>query len=174
MPEIGEVKYKKYICGKTYKWIWTACPSCGKERWRPIGKRQNLRCISCARRDYLKPRQAEHSLYWKGGRVKGKDGYILVWSPGHPYAHNNRYVLEHRLVMEKKLGRFLLPTEQVHHINGIRDDNKPENLLLLSPGDHLTRTKICKNCSLPKEVRLLKWQIKKLQQALQLKLGEES
>jgi len=64
---------------------------------------------------------------WKGGRVKHSKGYIYRFVPNHPYAHNG-YVLEHRLVMEAHLGRYLTPKEVIHHINEIKDDNRLENL----------------------------------------------
>lgn len=68
---------------------------------------------------------------WKNGRIKAHGGHILVWvGDSHPYATAKGYVLEHRLVMEKIIGRYLLPREVVHHINGIPDDNRPENLFL--------------------------------------------
>jgi uncharacterized protein (DUF1330 family) len=68
---------------------------------------------------------------WKGGRVKQSNGYVLISRPDHP-AQSNSYVLEHRLVMEKHLGRYLTRQEEIHHINGVRDDNRIENLELFS------------------------------------------
>jgi hypothetical protein len=48
----------------------------------------------------------------------------------HPRAGQNGYVFEHILVMEDILGRHLVAGETVHHLNGPRDDNRPENLEL--------------------------------------------
>jgi len=50
--------------------------------------------------------------------------------PGHPRADHGNYVFEHVRVMEEMLGRYLLPGENVHHRNGVKDDNRPENLEL--------------------------------------------
>lgn len=58
-------------------------------------------------------------------------GYVSVKVPdGHPMAMSNGYALEHRLVMSEHLGRPLLKSENVHHRNGVKDDNRLENLEL--------------------------------------------
>jgi hypothetical protein len=102
------------------------CENCGKEfkTWNCVIK--NGRGRFCSKHCMA---TGKNNGRWNGGRRKRKDGYILVYSPHHPYANKN-FVLEHRLVMEKYLGRYITPKELVHHINGKQDDNRIENLEL--------------------------------------------
>lgn len=67
---------------------------------------------------------------WKGGRYKTRDGYINVKVKKEETPRKSGYIFEHRLVMQRSLGRQLLRTETVHHKNGQRDDNRIENLEL--------------------------------------------
>jgi hypothetical protein len=72
---------------------------------------------------------------WNGGRRVRPDGYVDVYSPGHPCAYKNR-ALEHRLVYESHIGRYLHPDEIVHHINENKSDNRIGNLELLDRVKH--------------------------------------
>jgi hypothetical protein len=63
------------------------------------------------------------------------DGYVYVWEPDHPNAHDG-WMAEHRLIVEAVIGRYLVSNEHVHHINGVKDDNTPQNLIPISPSEH--------------------------------------
>ena len=79
----------------------------------------------------------ENNDYWKGGRSTHSCGYIYVTCKGHPRALKlGSYVLEHILVVEEFIGRYLSEEEIVHHINGKKDDNRPENLYITNLSEH--------------------------------------
>lgn len=73
----------------------------------------------------------QKSRNWKAGRVVDKDGYVMIYCPNHPNPRKHTpYIAEHRLVMERVLGRYLSPLEVVHHKDGNKQNNAPENLQL--------------------------------------------
>jgi hypothetical protein len=102
--------------------------------WKFIRKYDEFKtCPVC--NQMFKPRL--HTQVWCSKKCHGvvmrgltrkidKDGYILVVDPNNPL----RYIREHRLVMQQYLGRILTVVEVIHHINGIRDDNRIENLVV--------------------------------------------
>jgi len=107
--------------------ISVKCPICDKKlNLKPSVAKK---FITCSHKCFYKT--GRHGPNWKGGRYTSNDGYILVYSPNHPRATKDKYVCEHRLVMEKYIGRILEKTEVVHHINGKRSDNRIANLRLL-------------------------------------------
>ena len=78
---------------------------------------------------------SDHPM-WKGGRRTHSLGYIYIHKPEHPYCDHQGYVLEHRLIMEQHLGRYLTKDEIVHHINENVKDNRIENLQLVTRKEH--------------------------------------
>ena len=92
-----------------------------------MGRRAKI-CGVCHRK-----RTGSDHPSWKGGKNLNYYGYVRISQYGHPRASKvGSYVLEHHLVMEGFLGRYLLPGENVHHLNGDRGDNRIENLELWS------------------------------------------
>lgn len=117
--------------------VWTICPICEQGRWLRIDATRNKdfsgMCRKCHNK-FTSPWGEDHPR-WKGG-TKDKYGYKQIkLYPGDPYyemsKHKSDYVLEHRVVMARHIGRSLKSTEIVHHVNGIKDDNRIENLELL-------------------------------------------
>ena len=72
-------------------------------------------------------------------------GYIRVYLPQHPAAGVNGAILEHRLVMEQHVGRFLDRSEWVHHRNAVKDDNRIENLQIVVHAQ-ANGTVLCPHC----------------------------
>ena len=74
---------------------------------------------------------------WKGGRTITSEGYVLIRNNKHP-ANRRGYVAEHRLVMEKHIGRYLTKEEVVHHKDHNKENNDINNLMLLpNNSEHL-------------------------------------
>ena len=83
-----------------------------------------------------KASRSEHSGNFKGYRRRTTKGYIACYVPDHPYASKSGLVMEHRLVIEKELGFPVPGSFDVHHINGKKDDNRIENLVILTHAAH--------------------------------------
>jgi len=158
MPEVGAIKQVYYK--ESRKYVWVKCPVCNGERWM---QERNFKrggsvgiCLKC----YNKSGKASNHLRIvadKGRRSKQRrleykigvgrkinNGYVLVkvYSDDFffPMADKKGYVREHRLVMAQHLKRNLHLWEIVHHKNHKRDDNRIENLQLVSDDKHIAIT----------------------------------
>ena len=109
-------KTKKYCSNKC---SYNACATFAKGYIKSEEHRKNLSTALSGNKNGLKT-----------GIRKTGSGYIIIYSPNHPFRPKSNYIRRSHLVMEKRLGRYLTKKEIVHHINEIKDDDRPENLQL--------------------------------------------
>lgn len=111
-----------------------ACEFCGGDYVQGKGRRERFCSRPCwIGASYKRPLDRQHN-----GKpaVLDNNGYVRIYEPGHPAATRSGWIFEHRHIVEQALGRALANAEHVHHLNHVRDDNRPENLQLLSHSEH--------------------------------------
>jgi len=149
-------RYKPQICSK-----------CGKTSYRGLTKKMCINCLRAYKQSlapkiecqcidpnckilipsidvfgnpkkYVKGHSSKGSgnAMYKGG-ISNDDEYIIIHKPDHPFARTNGFVSEHRLVMEKHLGRYLTKDEHVHHKDKNKKNNDISNLQLVSNSEHM-------------------------------------
>jgi hypothetical protein len=112
--------------------ITKTCKRCGSQygvkckSWARLRKFCSKRCACLA---YKETNPPERQPAWKGGKIQTNYGYIMS-------RVGRKYVLEHRHVMELHLGRKLKSSEDVHHVNGLKSDNRLENLIVMTKANH--------------------------------------
>lgn len=155
--KLGEIRTRGEVglAGRS-RIIWNACPDCGYERWSLLSLYEKnggkIYCVYCTGKtavNYMRGKDhkgdcqcwkcktknqlGENNHAWNGG-FSYVDGYktlkIYEDDPNYSMADSRGYAMEHRLVMAQALGRPLAVGETVHHINGIKDDNRIDNLEL--------------------------------------------
>ena len=121
--------------------IKTKCLICDKSFYAFPLAIKNGQGKLCSKKCYGKWKSknliGEKATGWKGGKHKNNKGYILIHKRNHPFCSKKGYIMEHRIVMEKHLGRYLKPLERIHHIDGNPSNNSIKNLKLFNGiGEH--------------------------------------
>lgn len=168
MFELAEVIQVPYSAVRTAALGFGYVPN--RKRRRP-SKTRSVNVKLSIKKKWPKGRIGKQAANWRGGIRTGlgtKHEYIGIYSPEHPFKTKDGYVMEHRLVMEKKLGRYLEPKEIVHHINGNKRDNRIENLELVPDRGTHTRNHFHRSHKNDDETNQLKLRISYLEELLKL------
>ncbi len=161
MTKVGEIRKAQELGFKSngsMLYIWALCKNCSKARWVRLvkGHPESELCKSCS----CSHKREKHPK-WKG-RINNPEGYILIpLGPDdffYSMARKDGYIFEHRLIMAKHLNRCLLSWETIHHKNGVKNDNRIENLELLpNPNKHDALTRMARYIKkLEREIEILR------------------
>lgn len=120
----SKIKYGKKYCSR----FCQHKAMMGTHRGKKIQKGQHL----SPKTEFKKGQPCPN---FKGGH-QDKRGYFYLWNPNHPSAQKKGYINRSIIVMEKVIGRYLHNNEIVHHLNGIRNDDRPENLRVMTKEEH--------------------------------------
>jgi DNA-directed RNA polymerase subunit RPC12/RpoP len=137
-------------------WDEYKCSTCNKVFYRhpsrtKINIKRHIKNFYCSKQCFNKGVSINRPN-WKGGKWAGKhDGYVRLFMPNHPQSKNG-YVLEHRYIIECDIGRYLTLDELVHHKNGVRQDNRLENLMIVIKSNHYGELE-CPQCHYKFELR---------------------
>jgi hypothetical protein len=141
LQDLGKWEPYKDKSGRVRMKTNVRCKKCGK--LRTVDKRNYIKALKkgnwtglCLKCKF----EGKESNKWKGGLITKSDGYRLIWvSENDPFSSMRDvrgYTYEHRYVIARKIGRPLSPEELVHHLNGVKGDNRPENLELVNQTEH--------------------------------------
>lgn len=148
----GERKSFKEFCIRkaSILGINASCKMCNKANWvvkrKSVPRSNQLCACGCGEYTFISLQKGEKrnqpNKYLNGHMTKGKNhpawkggeticnGYVLIKKPSHPYSKKNGYIKRSRLVAEKILGKYLPRSACIHHIDGIKSNDLPNNLIV--------------------------------------------
>lgn len=127
-PKRTGIERSCLVCGKTlYVPQWVA---------RDVDRRSGSYCSRACKHQAQREIQPPPKWARLDQPIRHSAGYVLIYAPSHPRANAGGRVLEHILVAEQTLGRPLTTDDHVHHIDGDKTNNSPDNLLVLSNSEH--------------------------------------